>query len=105
VKATNHLPLLADEKTISWTISKRDLKLWLTENYPVILVIYHATGNRAYWLNVQESFTGSASVELFGPALTVNTKVPTNQRISRRTIQQIARQKRELHLRDRRRLP
>jgi hypothetical protein len=31
IKATDNLPLLKDGKTISWPVSRRDLKLWLNE--------------------------------------------------------------------------
>jgi hypothetical protein len=31
VKATDSLPLLTDHKTISWVVSRRDLRLWLNE--------------------------------------------------------------------------
>jgi hypothetical protein len=34
VKATDNLPLLADGKTVSWVISRRDLLLWLDEVCP-----------------------------------------------------------------------
>ena len=40
VKATDRLPQLAQGKTIAWSVSRRDLKLWLAETYPVILVVY-----------------------------------------------------------------
>jgi hypothetical protein len=39
VKATDHLPLLKDGRTISWPVSRRDLKLWLHESYPVVLIV------------------------------------------------------------------
>lgn len=39
VKATDRLLRLASGKAISWPVSRRDLKLWLKETYPVILVI------------------------------------------------------------------
>jgi hypothetical protein len=31
VKATDSLPRLADGKAIAWSVSRRDLKLWLAE--------------------------------------------------------------------------
>ena len=38
VKATDRLPRLVSGKAIPWTVSRRDLKLWLQETYPVILL-------------------------------------------------------------------
>jgi hypothetical protein len=67
VKATSRLLLLKDRRTITWTLSRRDLKLWLGENYPVILVIDQAPRDRAYWLDVQAYFSGQRRLALFGP--------------------------------------
>ena len=39
LKATDDLPLLADGKTISWPIGRRDHLLWLGEACPVILMV------------------------------------------------------------------
>jgi hypothetical protein len=97
VKATNRLPLLKDRKTISWTLSRRDLKLWLGEMYPVILAVYHAARDRAYWLDVQEYFSGPRTPGLFGPAQTINVLIPASQALDRRAIHRIARRKRQAH--------
>ncbi|MFI5387310.1 MAG: DUF4365 domain-containing protein [Fimbriimonadales bacterium] len=105
VKATSRLPLLKDGKTISWTISRRDLKLWLSENYPVILVIYHAPRDRAYWLDVQGFFSGPRSLALFSPGETINVEIPTGQMLDRRAIHKIARRKQQVHQQQHRRTP
>ena len=36
---------------------------WLNELNPFILVLYDATGDRAYWLDVQEAFAGGRIFE------------------------------------------
>ena len=97
VKATRRLPLLKDGKTISWAVSRRDLKLWLSETCPVILVIYHAPRDRAYWLDVQDYFLGPNSLALFRPVDTLNVQISTSQVLDRRAIQKIARRKRQAH--------
>ena len=97
VKATNRLPLLKDGRTISWSVSRRDLRLWLNENYPVILVVYHAPRDRAYWLAVQDSFLGPNSPALFGPGETLKVHIATSPVLDRRAIHQIARRKQRLH--------
>ncbi|HEV3022731.1 MAG TPA: DUF4365 domain-containing protein, partial [Pirellulales bacterium] len=63
VKATDRLPLRKDGKTISWTASRRDLKLWLNETYPVILVVYDGIKDRAHWLDVQTYFSDRSTSE------------------------------------------
>jgi hypothetical protein len=97
VKATRRLPLLKDGRTISWAVSRRDLKLWLSEAYPVFLVIYHAPRDRAYWLDVQDYFVGPHSLALFRPVETLNVQLSTSQVLDRRAIHKIARRKRQAH--------
>jgi hypothetical protein len=105
VNATNRLPLLRDGETFSWTVSRRDLRLWLNENYPVILVIYHVPRDRAYWLDVQEYFLGPNSPALFKPGETLNVQISTSQMLHRRAIQKIARRKQQVHQRQHGRTP
>ena len=105
VKATNRLPLLKDKKTISWTVSRRDLRLWLGENYPVILVLYHAPRERAYWLDVQEYFVGPNSPALFSPGESLNARLSTSQMLDRRSIREIARRKQRVHEQQHGRIP
>jgi hypothetical protein len=53
VKATDSLPLHADGTTIPIRVDARDLRYWLFEPSPVALVVYDATVDRAFWLDVQ----------------------------------------------------
>jgi len=56
LKATDAPLLLADGVTISFTVERSDLELWLNEPMPVILVVYDASADRARWLYVQACF-------------------------------------------------
>jgi hypothetical protein len=96
VKATYHLPLLKDGKTISWPVSRRDLKLWLRESYPVILVVYDGQ-DRAYWLPVQSYFLARSTPELFTAGDAINVQVSVRSRIDRRGIQAIVQHKRDVN--------
>jgi hypothetical protein len=105
VKATDQLPLLKDSKTIAWPVSRRDLKLWLHEAYPVILVVYDGKGNKAYWLHVQAYFLDLPGAELFVPGEFLNVRIPIKHRVNRRAVQRIARYKRQVHEQLRRKEP
>lgn len=96
VKATDHLPLLKDGQTISWPISRRDVKLWLTEAYPVVLVLYDGGRDRAYWLYVQEFFARYPTSELFVAGETLSVHVPVGNRVNKRSIRRLARDKNEI---------
>jgi hypothetical protein len=95
IKATENLPLLKDG-TISWPVSRRDLRLWMKEAYPVVLIVYDGRTNKAYWLYVQAYFWERPTVDLFSVGETINVHIPTRNRINRRTIQRIARWKRQI---------
>ena len=58
LKATQHLRLLDDGETISLSIEQRHLLLWKEEMMPVILVVYDAITEQAYWLYVQRYLLG-----------------------------------------------
>jgi hypothetical protein len=56
VKATDHLKVLADRRTISFRLDLRDVRHWLNESLPVILILYDAVKDKAYWLYIQQFF-------------------------------------------------
>jgi hypothetical protein len=73
LKATDSLPLLQDSQTIAFSISHADLELWLREWMPVILVVYDARDEVAYWLYLQAYFQEQTGFDLaqVGQAMTV----------------------------------
>lgn len=90
VKATDHLRLHKNGHAILWPITRRDLRLWLRDTPPVILVVYDGARDKAYWLYVQAYFAERAATELFAAGETITVHVPTGNRISRRSIRTIA---------------
>ena len=99
VKATDHLPHLAGGKTIPWLVSRRDLKLWLAEVYPVVLVVYDGLKDRAYWVHVQPCFADARVKELFAGGETAAVHIPIRNRLDRRAIRTLARWKNDIHKR------
>jgi hypothetical protein len=80
LKATDRLKLVARGQMIACRVERADLRAWLNEPTPVILVVYDAAADVAYWLYVQEHFQqqprfnpnrGSASVTLRIPKTNV----------------------------------
>lgn len=99
VKATDRLPLLKDGRTITWPVSRRDLKLWLSEAYPMILVVYDGQKDRASWLDVLAYFADYPTSELFAAGETLNVHVPIANRVNRRAIRAFVRRKNEVQQR------
>jgi Domain of unknown function (DUF4365) len=97
VKSTDGLRLLADGQTVSFVVSRRDLRLWLDEAYPVILIIYDGRADKAVWLNMQAYFAEHSSADLFLSGETINVHVPGTNRLNRRSIQRIVQHKNAIH--------
>lgn len=99
VKATDSLPRLADGRTVAWTVGRRDLKPWLAETYPVILIVYDGGRDRAFWIHVQAYFSGRRTCELFAGGESLSAHIPMASRFNSRAIRAIARDKNALQAR------
>jgi hypothetical protein len=58
LKATDHLKRTPDNSAVLYRLERSDLDWWLVETFPVILVVYDAQADLAYWLYVQAHFEG-----------------------------------------------
>lgn len=56
VKATDRLARTAGSAAVTFRVEQADLDRWTAETYPVILVVYDARADVAYWLYVQAHF-------------------------------------------------
>lgn len=57
LKATDNLESYRLKSgTLSFPLDRRDLELWLNQILPVILVLFEAQQERAYWLYLQQYF-------------------------------------------------
>jgi Domain of unknown function (DUF4365) len=55
VKATDSIKILTRGKVIVVRVERRDMVYWLNEPLPVILVIYDAKSDRAWWIHLNET--------------------------------------------------
>ena len=55
IKATDSIKLTSARDAIGVRLEWRDLVYWLNEPLPVILVVYDAKADRAWWLYLQET--------------------------------------------------
>jgi hypothetical protein len=99
VKATDDLPKLKDARTVSWTVQRRDFKLWLKDAYPAVLVVYDGSKDKAYWLYLQQHLARIAPAQLFETGVTLNVRIPIANRVNRRAVQMLAKYKNEVHQR------
>jgi hypothetical protein len=73
----------------------RDYHLWITESYPVFLVLFDASRRRAYWLHVQPFFWNDPSRQPKQGAQTVRVRVPKRQTISSKGVARMRELKRQ----------
>jgi Domain of unknown function (DUF4365) len=53
LKATDRVSLTPDNAAVVFRLARADLDRWLVETFPVILVVYDAQADMAYWFYVQ----------------------------------------------------
>jgi hypothetical protein len=94
LKATDHLRTIQGGRFVVVDIDVRDLRAWSSRLEPVILVLFSATRNRAYWLYVQ------ASDQCIMPAHKGQTirsvRIPSRQTLNLSGIEQFARYNRQV---------
>jgi hypothetical protein len=54
VKATERFAPHANGETVPLRVEVEDLKSWLFEWVPIVLVLYEASGDRACWIDIQD---------------------------------------------------
>lgn len=85
-KATDHLKVSADGTTVAQRVSSRDLRSWLFELFPVILVVYDAVEDRAFWLDVQ-AYARNPGIDT-DDVRTVTLRVPFSNAVTVEAVQQ-----------------
>ena len=77
VKATDRPALATSGGFVSCRIHRADLRAWLDQPMPVILALYDAVGDRAWWLYVQAVFGGVNRFRSVGGSATLTARIPT----------------------------
>jgi hypothetical protein len=73
---------------LSFAVRKSDLETWLEEPLPVVLVVYDARTDKAYFLYVQRHFESVAGFTLNGIGRTYTVRISTRQVVDRDAILQ-----------------
>jgi Domain of unknown function (DUF4365) len=74
VKATDHPQQLRGQPALAVRVHRKDVLAWIREVQPVILVVYDARADMAYWLHVPSELHGGKLFEATrtGPTLTLH---------------------------------
>jgi hypothetical protein len=90
LKATDHLRLRRGQRVFSFRIDRRDLVGWLAQSMPVILIVYDARQEVAYWLYVQSYFRKRKGFNLFTAGKTVTARLPITNIVTGAAIRRFA---------------
>jgi hypothetical protein len=86
--ANRTLKRTADGKSVIFRIDRADLNRWLSETYPVVLVVYDARQDVAYWLYVQAHFAAGRTPP--GGLQKVTAHIPTANVLDETAIRRFA---------------
>jgi hypothetical protein len=93
VKATDHVTLLSDQQTIAIRVERADVDRWTGELLPVVLVLYDAQADVAYWLYVQSYFSGRPERERGDSPLTTTLHISRSDRLDAPSFRHLAARK------------
>lgn len=80
----------ADSTTIRCRVERRDLELWQAESMPVVLVMYDAHDDVAYWLHIQTDKSSRVVNLRSRETATVSLRISRANRLDARAMRQIA---------------
>ncbi|WP_208344933.1 DUF4365 domain-containing protein, partial [Aetokthonos hydrillicola] len=96
LKATDSLSILADQKTISFTLTHSDLELWLFEPMPCILIVYDAQDGQAYWLYLQAYFENLDEFDISKTRESITIRLPKANILNQEAIKKFAKFKNDV---------
>jgi Domain of unknown function (DUF4365) len=86
IKATDLIKVLTGGATIAVRLEWRDMVYWLNEPLPVILVVYDAKADRAWWLYLQESLRAEGRRTSTGAWAALTVTVPLDNVLDAKAV-------------------
>jgi hypothetical protein len=93
LKATDRIKFVAAGPAVSCRIERADLRHWLNESLPVILVLYDARADLAYWLFVRRYFAALPAFDIHRAGVRVSVSIPRSNVLDRSAMRNLAREK------------
>lgn len=96
LKGTDRIKLVDGGQAVSCRVERADLRHWLNENQPVILALYDARADIAYWLYVKDYFRALPGFDVNRAPERVSVSIPRANVLDRAAMRHLARQKNAL---------
>lgn len=94
IKATDNPQQIKGQGRLAVRVERKHLLFWIGELFPVILVVYDATRDRAHWLHVQEEFGRGKVFEAARAGTRLTLQVPMAQVLDHEAISEFRQRKR-----------
>lgn len=75
---------------LSFAIEKSDLETWLEEPLPIVLTVYDATIDKAYWLYIQQYFESLRDFNMNDVGQTYTIRIDTRHIVNKDAVLQFA---------------
>jgi hypothetical protein len=93
VKATDRIKIVDGGLALSCRLERAHLRHWLRESHPVIVVLYDAQADVAYWLFVRRYFDELADFDLASCAERLSVSIPRANVLDPKAMKTLARWK------------
>jgi hypothetical protein len=90
LKATDKLVLVKEGTHVSFSVEKAHLETWLDEPYPVILTVYDAQSDCAYWLYIQKYFEELPGFNLQSIGKETTVHIPVTNKLDKAAMTKFA---------------
>lgn len=97
IKSTDQLQQLKHSQSAAVRVARKDLLSWVGELYPVVLVIYDAANDQAYWIHVQAELQGGKVFEFARTGTSLTVTIPLAQKVDEPAIREFQRLKARCH--------
>jgi len=96
LKATDSIRRIAGGQSVSFSLEKKDLLTWLSEPLPVILIVYDAAKDCAYWLYIQEYFENIKNFDIKKVKKYQNVSIPVRNCVNRSSVRKFVKFKKNV---------
>ena len=90
LKATDQMRTLSGGRYATLRVSRKDLHHWLLEAEPVILILYEAQADRAFWTYVQAHLGRTPEFDLARAGAEVTVRIPTANVVDQEAMRKFA---------------
>lgn len=90
LKATDVPRYVGGGSFLAYPVERSDLEYWLEEQQPVILVVYDAVADEAFWLYIQAYFEAKKGFRRSADGKTITVRINTSNVVNETSVRRFA---------------